>query len=101
MTFPHRSIRYELVSCSHRVLIRVRAVQPGVGATRPVSWISPRRSGAVANPSEVSDLPHVPMPRYVGEPFCPRGLEADVGVEAAGHGAMDDGLLLLLQQFNQ
>ena len=40
-------------------------------------------------------LRHVPQPLHAG------GLEADVGVEAAGDGAVDDGLLLLLQQLDQ
>ena len=31
----------------------------------------------------------------------PEGLRGDVGVEAAGDGAVDDGLLLLVQQPNQ
>ena len=34
----------------------------------------------------------------VAEPLDAGGLEADVGVEAAGDGAVDDGLPLLLQQ---
>ena len=41
---------------------------------------------------------HLPMLRHVAQPLHTRGLEADVGVEAAGDGAVDDGLLLLLQQ---
>src|SRR5436309_477209 len=40
-------------------------------------------------------LRHLPQPLYAG------GLEADVGVEAAGDGTVDDGLLLLLQQLDQ
>src|SRR5690606_30526489 len=40
-------------------------------------------------------LRHIPQPLHTG------GLEADVGVEAAGDGAVDDGLLLLLQQLDQ
>src|SRR5690606_33958971 len=40
-------------------------------------------------------LRHIPQPLHAG------GLEADVGVEAAGDGAVDDGLLLLLQQLDQ
>ena len=35
---------------------------------------------------------------HVAEPVDAGGLEADVGVEAAGDGTMDDGLLLFLQQ---
>ena len=38
------------------------------------------------------------MRRHVAEPLDAGGLEADVGVEAAGDGAVDDGLPLLLQQ---
>ena len=38
---------------------------------------------------------------HIAESFYTRRLEADVGVEAAGDGAMDDGLLLLFQQRNQ
>ena len=38
------------------------------------------------------------MLRHVAEPLDAGGLEADVGVEAAGDGLVDDGLLLLLQQ---
>src|SRR6266852_3636627 len=41
------------------------------------------------------------MLRHVAEPFHAGGLEADVGVEAMGDGAVDDGLLLLLQQLDQ
>jgi len=40
-------------------------------------------------------LRHVPHPLYAG------GLEADIRVEAASDGAVDDGLLLLLQQLDQ
>ena len=43
----------------------------------------------------------LPMLRHVAEPLDARGLEADVGIEAAGHGLVDDRLLLLLQQRNQ
>ena len=38
------------------------------------------------------------MRRHVAQPLDAGGLEADVGVEAAGDGAVDDGLALLLQQ---
>ena len=38
------------------------------------------------------------MFRHISEPLDAGGLEADVGVEAAGDGLVDDGLLLLLQQ---
>ena len=38
------------------------------------------------------------MLRHVAEPFDAGGLEGNVGVEAAGDGLVDDGLLLLLQQ---
>ena len=38
---------------------------------------------------------------HIAEPFDPRRLGADVGIEAAGDGLVDDGLLLLLQQRNQ
>ena len=41
------------------------------------------------------------MHRDVAEPGDAGGLEGDVGVEAAGDGAVDDGLLLLIQQPNQ
>ena len=41
------------------------------------------------------------MLRHIPKPLHARGLEADVGVEAAGDGAVDDGLLLLLQQLDQ
>ena len=41
------------------------------------------------------------MLRDVAEPGDAGGLEGDVGVEAAGDGAVDDGLLLLVQQPNQ
>ena len=50
---------------------------------------------------KVANLPCLPMFRHVAEPFDAGGLEADVGVEAAGNGAVDDGLLLLLQQLDQ
>ena len=38
------------------------------------------------------------MLRNIAQPLDPGGLEADVGVEAAGDGPVDNGLLLLLQQ---
>ena len=41
------------------------------------------------------------MLRHIPEPLHAGGLETDVGVEAAGDGAVDDGLLLLLQQLDQ
>jgi hypothetical protein len=41
------------------------------------------------------------MLRHVAEPLDAGGLEADVGVKAAGDGPVDDGLLLLLQQRNE
>ena len=41
------------------------------------------------------------MLQDIAQPFHAGGLEADVGVEAAGDGAVDDGLLLLLQQLDQ
>src|SRR5262245_15688858 len=43
----------------------------------------------------------LPMLRHILQPLHAGGLEADVGIEAAGDGAVDDGLLLLLQQFDQ
>ena len=42
-----------------------------------------------------------PMLRHIPQPLHAGGLEADVGIEAAGDGAVDDGLLLLLQQLDQ
>src|SRR5665811_530205 len=41
------------------------------------------------------------MRRDVAQPLDAGGLEGDGGVEAAGDGAVDDGLLLLLQQLYQ
>ncbi|OQB85174.1 MAG: hypothetical protein BWX88_02013 [Planctomycetes bacterium ADurb.Bin126] len=41
------------------------------------------------------------MLRYVAEPFDAGGFEFDGGVEAAGDGLVDDGLLLFLQQPDQ
>src|SRR6266702_6809858 len=41
------------------------------------------------------------MLRHVPKPLYARGLEPDVGVEAAGDCTLDDRLLLLLQQFDQ
>ncbi len=41
------------------------------------------------------------MPRDVAKPGDARGFESDVGVEAAGDGTVDDGLLLLAQQRDQ
>ena len=41
------------------------------------------------------------MLRHVAEPLDAGGLEADVGVEAAGDGLVDDSPLLLLKQSNQ
>src|SRR5680860_1874819 len=47
------------------------------------------------------ESPHLPMLRHIPQPLHAGGLEADAGVEAAGDGAVDDGLLLLLQQLDQ
>ncbi len=41
------------------------------------------------------------MLRYLGQPFEAGGLHGCVGIEAARHGAMDDGLLLFVQEFDQ
>ena len=41
------------------------------------------------------------MLRHVPQPLDAGGLETNVGVEAAGDGPVDDGLLLLLQQRNE
>jgi len=41
------------------------------------------------------------MLRHIPQPLDARGLEADVGVKAAGDGAMYNCLLLLLQQLDQ
>ena len=58
--------------------------------------------GSLVNFAEdVPTSPHLPMLRHIPQPLHAGGLEADVGVEAAGDGAMDDGLLLLLQQLDQ
>ena len=43
-----------------------------------------------------TQLHHLPMLRHLAEPLDAGGLEADVGVEAAGDGLVDDGLLLLI-----
>src|SRR5690606_4510721 len=51
--------------------------------------------------AERSNSADRPMLRHIPQPFHAGGLEADVGVEAAGDGAVDDGLLLLLQQLDQ
>src|SRR3990170_1418626 len=42
--------------------------------------------------------PDLPMLWNVAEPGDTRRLEGDGGVEAAGYGAVDDGLLLLVEQ---
>src|SRR5215510_5373799 len=41
------------------------------------------------------------MLRHVAQPLHARRFEADVGVEAASYGAVDDYLLLFLQQLDQ
>ncbi|SRR6266542_3218122 len=41
------------------------------------------------------------MLRNLAQPGHAGGFEPDVGVEAAGHGAVDDGLLLFVQQRDQ
>src|SRR5207244_13186991 len=45
-----------------------------------------------------SDLP---MLRHIRQPLHTRGLQTDVGIEAAGDSAVDNSLLLLLQQLDQ
>src|SRR6266446_5678004 len=40
----------------------------------------------------------LPVPWYLAGPLNTRGLEGDGGVEAAGDGVVDDGLLLLVEQ---
>src|SRR5436309_3404727 len=56
-------------------------------------------------PSEnLGDLlyaPHSPVFRHIPQPLHTRRLKADVGVEATSDGAVDDGLLLSLQQLDQ
>ena len=41
------------------------------------------------------------MLRNIAEPWNARRFEADVRVEATGHGPVDDGLFLLVQQRDQ
>ena len=41
------------------------------------------------------------MLRYVSEPVDAGGFERDIRVEAAGHGPVDDDLLLLVQELDQ
>ena len=50
---------------------------------------------------EILGSPHLPMLRDVAEPGDAGGFERGVGIEAAGDGAVDDGLLLLPQQRDQ
>ena len=47
------------------------------------------------------DLTDFPVLGDVAEPVDAGGFEGGVGVEAAGHGPVDDGLLLLVQHLNQ
>ena len=55
----------------------------------------------LSRPRDRTQRDHFPMLRYIAQPLHAGGLEADVRVEAAGNGAVDDGLLLLLQQLDQ
>ncbi len=41
------------------------------------------------------------MLRHVTEPFYTRRLETHVGIETASHGAVNDGLFLLIEQCYQ
>ena len=41
------------------------------------------------------------MLRHIPQPLDPRGLEAYVGIEAAGDGLVDDRLLLFVEQLDQ
>jgi len=41
------------------------------------------------------------MLRYIADPVDAGGFEGRIGVEAAGHGPVDDGLLLLVQYLDQ
>ena len=52
-------------------------------------------------PSNPFQWHNLPMLRHFPQPLHAGGLEADVGIEAARDGAVDDGLLLLLQQRDQ
>jgi len=41
------------------------------------------------------------MIRHIAQPLHTGRLKADIGIDASGDGAVDDGLLLLLQQLDQ
>src|SRR3989442_6337654 len=59
------------------------------------------RGASVDFTKEVATALHLPMFRHFTKPLHAGGFDADVGVEAAGDGAVDDGLLLLPQQLDQ
>src|SRR5581483_1649811 len=52
-------------------------------------------------PKYALNTSHLPVFRHVAQPLHAGGFETNVGVEAAGDGAVDDRLLLLLQQLDQ
>jgi hypothetical protein len=48
-----------------------------------------------------SERCYFPVSWHFPQPCRARGLEANVGIKATGHGAVDDGLLLLVQQHDE
>src|SRR5680860_1370778 len=99
-----RLLGWHANSCN---LPEVQAARLYVGYTQVRAFNKHRR--AIALPQGDSRLDerylleplHLPMLRHVPQPLHAGGLEAHIGIEAAGDGTVDDGLLLLLQQLDQ
>src|ERR1035438_10371491 len=98
MTFSQGSRRDELVSAVDKPAIHLRAVEPRIGAIVPIGRFATRWRRTVSNSGTSADAPSLTMLWNVAEPGDAGGFEVDVWVEAAGDGAVNDGLLLLVEQ---
>src|ERR1035437_7779258 len=98
MTLSQGSWRHELVSAVDKPAIHLRAIEPRIRAIVPIGWFAARWSRTVSNSGTSADAPSFPMLRNVAEPGYAGRFEGDGGVETAGNGAVDDGLLLLVEQ---
>src|SRR5690554_2203071 len=95
VAFPKRNFSHKLIATRDKASIGDRTIEPREIAPSPIVRTTPGRSGAVADIREMANLGNLPMLRHIPQPLDTGRLEAHIGIEAAGDGAMDDGLLLL------